>query len=283
MRKINPIIYVFALAVMTLFMQGCTGSTQIPPASVGIKFNGASGISEQVLKPEVVYTGLNERVIVYPTSIHNASYVMNPKEGDKQGDDSIVASTVEGGSLPMDLTVAYHVDPANVTKMFESFGTEDLEYIQNNFIRYYATYALNCVTGSKSIFDVTSKDRANVGMEVKSKLSPMLGEYGISVDDVYIGEVHPGEDLQSKVNERLNKYNELQVAKNAYTQAGIEAKTILTNARKQAELNDLLSKQGDSMIALQELTNKQLAISKWDGLSPTVGGGFVPFTNIKLR
>ena len=279
MKKI--LFLTILVGLIGAMLTGC--GTQIPPASVGIKFNGASGISEQVLKPQVVYRGLNDRVIVYPTSIHNASYVMNSKEGARQGDDSIVASTVEGGTLPIDLTVAYHIDPANVTKMFESFGTEDMEYIQENFIRYYAGYALNCVTGKKSIFDVTAKDRANIGTETKAKLIPLLANYGITVDDVYVGEVHPGEDLQNKVNERLNKYNELQIAQNGLKQSQIEASTVLTNAKKQAELNELLAKQGDSIIPLQQLANKQAAVAKWDGQPTIIGDGFIPFTNIKLR
>ncbi|MGL1548973.1 SPFH domain-containing protein, partial [Vibrio parahaemolyticus] len=86
---------------------------------------------------------------------------------------------------------------------------ENMLDIQEGFIRYYTAYALNCVTGSKSIFDVISKDRANLGAEVKATLAPIIGSYGITVDDVYIGEVYPSEDLLAKVNERLNKYNEL--------------------------------------------------------------------------
>ena len=269
------------VGVLLSTLTGC--AHQIPPASVGIKFNGASGISEQLLKPQVVYTGFNTRVIIYPTSIHNASYVKNKNEGAKKVDDSIVASTVEGGELPMDITVAYHISPENVTKMFESFGTENMEEIQENFIRYYAIFSLNCVTGAKSIFDVTSKDRANIGLETKAKLIPLLEPYGITVDDVYVGEVYPGQELQKKVNERLNKYNELQMAKNNLKQAQIEANTTLTNAKKQSQLNDLLAQQGDSAITLQQLAIRQAAVAKWDGEPTLMGDGYIPFTNIKLR
>lgn len=257
--------------------------TQIPPASVGIKFNANSGISEQLLKPQVVYRGITDRVIIYPTSIKNATYVKNSDEGERRADDSVMANTNEGGQLPVDVTVAWHVDPANVAKMFENFGTEDLDRIQRDFIRYYTIYSVGCVSGSKSIFEVTSKDRANLGGEVKTKLRPLLEAYGITVDDVYIGEVYPNQDLLAKVSDRLNKYNELTLAKNNLERARIDAQTILTNAQKQAKLNELLSQQGDGILALKKIDNRQKAVEKWDGEPPQIGDGTIPFTTIKLK
>lgn len=282
MKNTKTILIGLLLICSMLFLGGC--ATQIPPASVGIKYNSRTGISNQILKSQVVYTGWGESVIVYPTSIHNATYVKKPAEGAKQGDDSIVVSTKEGGELPMDVTVAYHVDPANATLMFKNFGTENMLDIQEGFIRYYTAYALNCVTGSKSIFDVISKDRANLGAEVKATLAPIIGSYGITVDDVYIGEVYPSEDLLAKVNERLNKYNELSIERNKLTQADIEAKTMMVEANKQASLNELLAQQNTpEALNLQRLKNRQAAIAKWDGQPPVIGDGTVPFTGLKLK
>lgn len=269
------------VALAALPLTGCM--TQIPPASVGVRFDAFTGISEHLLKPQVVYRKPWERVIIYPTSIKNATFVKNPTEGSRRGDDSLTASTSEGGQIPIDVTVAWHVDPANVAKMFESFGTEDLDEIQETFIRYYTAFSLNVVSGSRTIFDVTSKERATLGADVKKVLAPLLADYGISVDDVYIGEVYPSDEMQKKVNERLNKYNELTVAKNKLQQAKIDAQTILTNANKQATLNELLSQQGESILALKRYENKKAAIEKWDGAPPAVGDGLIPFTNIKLR
>lgn len=269
------------VALASLALTGCM--TQIPPASVGVRFDGFTGISSHLLKPQVIMRAPWERVIIYPTSIKNATFVRNPAEGSRHGDDSLVASTSEGGQIPIDVTVAWHVDPADVAKMFESFGTENLDEIQETFIRYYTAYSLNVVSGTRTIFDVTSKERASLGGDVKRVLGPLLGDYGITVDDVYIGEVYPSDEMQKKVNERLNKYNELTIAKNKLQQAKIDAETIMTNANKQATLNELLSQQGDSILALKRYDNKKAAIEKWDGAPPTVGDGKIPFTNVQLR
>src|SRR4029078_2559492 len=107
-----------------------------------------------------------QRLIIYPTSIKNASYVKNPKEGDVEGDNSIQATTKEGAVLPMDVTVAYYVQPGDAAKAFQEFGTENIDQIQKDYFRWAVEYAVNVVSGSHSIFDLISKDRAHVGPEI---------------------------------------------------------------------------------------------------------------------
>lgn len=260
---------------------GCT--RQVPPASVGIKFNASSGISERLVKPQVIWVGIRDQLIVYPTSIRNATYTRAANEGERAGDDSIPASTVEGSTLPVDVTVAYHVDPADVTKAFRNFGTADLGDVQARYLRWATIYAVNVVSGSRSIFDLTSRDRAAFGKQVRDELKPMLGEWGIAVDDVYIGEVYPSQAVKEKVDERIAMRNQLELAKVNLQRARIDAETTLTNARKDAKLNELLAQQGEKSLQLKRLELMKMAIEKWNGKAPVIGGGTIPFTDLNVK
>jgi regulator of protease activity HflC (stomatin/prohibitin superfamily) len=255
---------------------------QIPPASVGVRFNARTGISEHLVKPQVVWLGFAEKLIVYPTSIRNATYTKNSTEGERQGDDSIKASTSEGSILPVDITVSYHVESVDVLKAFQNFGTEDLEQVQRDFIRWTTIYGLNVVAGQKSIFDLTSKDRAALSTQVKAVIKPIMSAWGLTVDDIYVGEVYPNEQVRAKVDERIANVNALELAKVSLERAKIDADTTLTNAKKQAELNRLLALQGDKVIELKRLEVLKKAIEKWNGKSPIIGSGTIPFTNLSL-
>jgi regulator of protease activity HflC (stomatin/prohibitin superfamily) len=270
------------LLILPMLAMVLTGCKQIPPASVGVKFNARTGLNEKLVKPQVVWLGFMEKLIVYPTSIRNATYTRNSNEGERQGEDSIKASTVEGSILPIDITVSYHVESSDVLKAFQNFGTEDLNDIQQNFIRWSTIYAVNVVAGSKSIFDLTSKDRAGFSTQVKDVLKPMLTEWGLTVDDVFIGEVYPNEQVKAKVDERIANVNSLELAKVSLERAKIDAETTLTNAKKQAELNRLLALQGEKVLELKKLEITKKAIEKWDGKAPIIGGGTIPFTNLAL-
>ncbi|MEI8281025.1 MAG: SPFH domain-containing protein [Armatimonadota bacterium] len=270
----------FTLLISSILMTGCM--KQIPPASVGVKFNARTGISEHLVKPQVVWLGFMEKLIVYPTSIRNATYTKNSNEGERTEDDSIKASTMEGSILPVDITVSYHVESADVLKAFQNFGTEDLAEVQRDFIRWTTIYAVNTVTGSKSIFDLTSKDRAGLSNEVKTVIKPLLGNWGLTVDDVYVGEVYPSQQVRTKVDERIANVNALELAKVSLQRARIDAETTLTNAKKQTELNRLLASQGDKVLELKKLEVLKKAVEKWNGKAPIIGGNSVPFTNIIL-
>ncbi|MBL8048393.1 MAG: hypothetical protein JNJ45_06895 [Chthonomonas sp.] len=274
------VFVVIAIIVMGSF-KGCV--KQIPPGTVGIKFNGSSGISEKLLKPEVKIVLPWEQLIIYPTSIKNASYVRRANEGAAEGDDAIPASTFEGATLPVDVTVAFHIDPANVVKAFENFGTAELSELDDHFIRSAATYAINVVSGARSIFDLTTKERAQFGPDVKAVLAPILADYGITIDDVFIGEVYPSAEVREKVSESIAVRTQLDTARNELERAKIDALTVETNAKKQAEISRLMSEQGDKAIALKRIDIRRKAIAKWKaggGAPSVVGDGTIPFTTI---
>lgn len=268
------------LAGIAVLATGCM--KQIPPASVGVKFNARTGISENLVKPQVVWLGFMEKLIVYPTSIKNATYTRNTSEGERSGDDSIKASTSEGSILPVDVTVSYHVEPAEVLKAFQNFGTEDLNSVQTDFIRWATIYSVNVVAGQKSIFDLTSKDRAGFSSQIKNVIKPILADWGITVDEVYVGEVYPNEQVKAKVNERITNVNSLELAKVSLERAKIDAETTLTNAKKNAELNRLLAQQGEKALELKKLELMKKAIEKWDGKVPIIGGSTIPFSNVNI-
>ncbi len=270
------------LVVMGLVTAGCNPYKQIPPGSVGVVFDAYSGVSRTVLKPGVVFQGINDRVVIYPTSIHNASYVRNSHEGERMAEDAIIATTVEGAQLPIDLTVVWHVDPANTVTVFNNFGTEDLEAIQADFIRYIAIYGVNAASGNKSIFDITSKDRAKFGPEVKAIITPIMTNMGITCDDVYVGETYPSQDIDTLVKDRISKRNELQIVTNNLQKAKIEAATTVNNAKAAADINRLKAQQGDEAVELKKRDIMRILIAKWNGAPPEIGDGGIPFINPSL-
>jgi len=269
-------------AALALGLPGC--ATKIPVASVGVKFNATTGVSRNILKPEVVWVNpFTEKLIIYPTGINNASYVQASHEGDRHGDDSIKACTQEGAILPVDVTVAYRIpaDPESVMKVFNTFGTMEIKEIQHEHIRWATVVAVNEVSGQKSIFDLISKQRAQFGPEVKAVLSPMLEPWGFLVEDVLIREIHPPQEITAKIQEQQAIRSDLEKAKVELQQGRIDAQTILTNAQKEAEQNRLLAQQGDKAIQLKRLELRRKAIEKWDGQAPVIGSSGIPFTEGK--
>jgi regulator of protease activity HflC (stomatin/prohibitin superfamily) len=221
--------------------------------------------------------------VLYPTNIRNATYTRGGHGGaERDGNDSIPASTNEGAILPVDVTISYHVDPANVMTVYRNFGTNDIKEIQTEFIRPSTNWAVNSVSGTRSVFELTSKERAQFGQRIKTLLIPKLGAWGITVDDVFTGEVYPPDEVRAKVSERISVRAELDTAQVTLKRARIEADTIATKAREQAEVNRLLGEAGDKAIALKKIELRRKAIARWDGVAPLTGDGRIPFTDVTL-
>ena len=217
-----------------------------------MKFSGESGSQQQILTPQVIRVGWHERLVLYPTNIRNATYTRSANEGEKTGDDSISCSTSEGAILPVDVTVSYHVDPANVQTVYDNFGTNDIATIQSDFIRPSTNWAMNTVSGTRSVFELTSKERAKFGQRVKALITPKLADWGITVDDVFLGEVYPPDEVKRKVDERIGARTELDAAQVALKRAQVDAATIRTKAKEEAEVNRLLAESGGKALELKK-------------------------------
>lgn len=267
-----------ATALVLPFLIGC-GFRTIPPGSVGVKFNGASGVSNHLLRPEVVFVGWNEQLIIYPTNIQQATFVMNAQEGDRMKDDSIKASTREGAVLPVDVTVSYRIggDTESIAKVFSTFGVphEDgdhpLQHIQDEHIRWATIMAINDVSGKHSIFDLISKQRAQFGPDVKAILAPIMEGWGLKLEDVMIREIHPPQEITNRITEQQQLRSELERIRIQKQQAVTEAQTIIIEAQKEAEKNRLLAQQGEQAIALKKLERRRIFNERWNGKSPLVG------------
>ena len=69
---------------------------------------------------------------------------------------------------------------------------------------------------------------------------------------------------------------------NPEKRARVEAETVQTKAKEQAEVNRLLGEAGDKAVALKKIELRRKAIGKWDGVAPLTGDGRIPFTDITL-
>ncbi len=283
MKRTLPSLNYLLLIIGGLLLSGCSFH-QIPPGSVGVKFNGASGVSHQLLRPEVVWVGWNERLIIYPTNIQQAVFVKSASEGDKRKDDSIQASTKEGAVLPVDVTVSYRIpaDSESIRQVFNTFGTPNddpdhpLHYIQSTFVRWATIVAVNDVSSKHSIFDLISTHRAQFGPEVKASLAPRLAVWGLKVEDVLIREIHPPDEIVSKITEQQQIRAELQRVNIQKQQAITESQTLIIDAQKEAEQNRLLSQQGEQALELKKLERRKAFIDRWDGHSGIVGDSAIP-------
>jgi len=185
----------------------------------------------------------------------------------------------------VDITVSYHLAPENLDLYMANFGHDEIRSVQNDYVRWITQGGASQVSGKRSIFEAISTDRAKFGPKVKDVIAPTMAAYGLTVDEVSIGEVHPPEQVVTKVQERISASSELEKAKTDLEKARIDARTTITQAEREAEENRLLASQSETTKKLRRIEIRRKAIAKFKaagGRAPIVGDSRVPFTNIRV-
>ena len=193
--------------------------------------------------------------------------------------DNIKATTSEGATLPMDVTVSYRIpaDKSSVVTVFKTFGVPDsdpdhpLGYIQANFIRCSVIAAVNDVSARHTLFNLFTKDRATIGNEVKAELDPIMSKLGLRLEPVQIREIHPPAEIERKLNEQQQARAEVKQLLIKKQQATTDGQTLVIQAQADAAKNELLSKQGDQAVALKPLELHRIFNEKWDGEPASYG------------
>jgi regulator of protease activity HflC (stomatin/prohibitin superfamily) len=69
---------------------------------------------------------------------------------------------------------------------------------------------------------------------------------------------------------------QVETAKQKLAQAQVDAQTVLAQAKGQADAQAMLNSSG----ALTEAYLRYLALTKWNGILPSVVGGAIPFIDV---
>lgn len=100
----------------------------VPPGHVGVQ------VLFGKVKPAALTAGMhviNPFVEVTEMSVRTETYTMSATAGEGQvrGDDSIQALSMDGLSMPLDITVAFRLVPSDAPKVYSDFGADYVDKI----------------------------------------------------------------------------------------------------------------------------------------------------------
>ena len=243
-----------ALLALSL-LPGLAGCHQIPPSHVGIKFNARTGIASKPIEPSVV--GVNpfdqERVEDFPTKTINMSFSAKKIDESDQEGDGVPVVTREGVPIEVDTTVAFHVAAANAPKVFDTFGTADMNRI-HDLLYVLTQVAMVNVASKMSFSEIVAKEKVRFNEEAQTRLQTAMVEHGFSLDNLYLLDMRRPNDIEGKIQERITAAAGLDTARADQKKIEAEAKTTIIKARQEAEQNRLLGSQGgDTAVRLRKL------------------------------
>jgi len=172
-----------------------------------------------------------------------------------------------------ELAVNWHIDPAQVNKIFQRVGDE--KQIVDGIITPAVSEVLKAATAKKTAEEIITK-RTYLKSEIDDALKSRLGDYGVMVDDVSLVNFSFSPEFSKAIESKQIAEQEAKQADFVALKATKEAQAEVNRAKGQAEAQRL-----QRLTLTPEILQKQ-AIEKWDGRFPTVmsGNGSLPLVNI---
>ena len=169
------------------------------------------------------------------------------------------------------IAVNYHLDGKYAVDVYQNIGSKYTDIviapaIQNIFKATTAKY-----TAEQLI-----TNREAVRLQAEEALATQLLVYHVIVENFNIVNFDFSPEFNAAIEAKQVAQQQVETAKQKLAQAQVDAQTVLAAAKGQADAQAMLNSSG----ALTEAYLRYLALTKWNGVLPSVVGGAIPFIDI---
>lgn len=264
-------------------LAGC-GVTTVKPGYVGIKVNNVGsrrGVQDlPIVVGRVFYNPWTEDVYTYATFAQNYVWTASAHEGDTQ-DESITFNAAGGVSFNADVGVVLAAYQDSVPALFRQYR-RPLDQLMDSVIRNEVRDAFNRAAGGLAPLDIMAAKKAALLDSVRADLNRGPLSSFIHFETVsFVSAPRPPAQIAQAINAVFAANQAAAQATQKVAQAKAEAEQMVAAARGdsarsviaatgEAEANRRLS------ASLTPSVVQYKALSKWNGVLPTVTGGAVP-------
>lgn len=200
------LIMIFGLIAAVICME------RIPTGYVGVVYSMNGGVQDELLTQGFHLVAPTKKVKRFTVGNEQLVLTQDSRDGSKE-DDSFMVSTADNANIRISFQMSYRFRQADVVDTYMKFRGMSGEDIVNNRVRTVLKSKVSEVTTFKTMMDIYSGDRGAINNEITEFLNKELGEdFGIEVLDASIIDVHPDEQLQQTIDDRVKAMQKKQQA-----------------------------------------------------------------------
>lgn len=221
-------IILFAIIAAVLCLE------RIPTGYVGVVYSMNGGVQDELLTQGFHLVAPTKSVKEF--TVGNEQLVLTKDERDgSKGDDSFMISTADNANISVSFQMSYRFVQADVVDTYKRFRGMSGEDIINNRVRTVLKAKISEVTTFYTMMDIYSGDRGKINAEITDFLNQELGAaYGIEVIDASIIDVHPDEQLQQTIDDRVKAMQRKQQAEAEQETIKVQNETKILEAQADA-------------------------------------------------
>ncbi len=177
-------------------LAGClphdTGSTEVGIRTAKVALLGDPGVVKEVYPSggTFFFAPFINDWHVFDVGLQNLRMTSAAKEGQRDGDDSLHFKTHDGNDISVDVTVAWHIDPAKVVYVLQFVGP-DTRVVEEQLVRPVTRTVLRDLLNdlrSEQYYDAAI--RFKKAEDARAACNHYLEPEGVVIDQVLLGEHH---------------------------------------------------------------------------------------------
>lgn len=226
----------FALIVLAVLMFVTMCVEKIPNGYCGVQYSMNGGIKDEVLTQG--WKIVSPTVKVKEFTVANEQLVLSKDERDgSETDESFNVATADDASISISFQMAYRFIQEDLVDTYKKYRGMSGEEIVNSRVRSVLKSKISEVTTDYTMMDIYSGNRSEINKKILEHLNKEFkGVYGIEVIQADIIDVHPDEQLQQTIDNRVRALQKKQQAQAEQETAKVEAETALIKAQNAADI-----------------------------------------------
>lgn len=226
----------FLVILMAVVIFGGLCLEKIPNGYCGVQYSMNGGIKDEVLTQGWHF--VSPWVKVKEFTVANEQLVLSKDARDgSEGDDSFNVATADDASISISFQMSYRYIQEDLTDTYKKYRGLSGEEIVNSRVRSVLKSKISEVTTDYTMMDIYSGNRSEINRKILDHLNEEFQSvYGIEILQADIIDVHPDEQLQKTINNRVAALQRKQQAEAEQETAKVEAATKLIKAQNEAEI-----------------------------------------------
>ncbi len=174
-RNLGYLLLAFAFTILARSL------VFVQPQEVGVVISliSANGYRDRPLRSGLHWIPpLLEEVRIYPISWQTYTMSHKPVEGQRTGDDAIIARSADGQEVAIDCSIIYQLIPDQVARI----NIEWQNRYQEDFVRAVVRGVVRSITSNYRVEEINSDKRQDIERQINDELRTLFQEKGFALD-----------------------------------------------------------------------------------------------------
>ncbi|MDZ8186650.1 MAG: SPFH domain-containing protein [Nostoc sp. ChiSLP02] len=163
----------------------------VPPGNVGV-VNFFGEVSETTLNPGVHLLNPFSKVLNFSTRLKDVK-------------ENINATSQEGLSLNLDVSLQYRLDPQKAATVYKTIGTDETQLLISRF-----RSTVRAITANYPASAIYSTKRQEIAQKIDQQLTQEIPVLGFIVEEALLRDIKMPETLQAAIQDKLKAEQENQ-------------------------------------------------------------------------